>query len=550
MNHTCAQCHKNFLIRDQDRDFYTMMKSPLPLYCPDCRVMRRLAFRNERTLYKRTCDLCQKEIISVYPIDTSFPVYCHTCWWSDKWNPHDFALDYDANKPFLEQFKDLQSTIPRIALLVVNSINSEYTNNAGQNKDCYLVFASDTNEHCFYSRLVMRSKSCIDCTSVYDSELCYECVDCRQCFKCFFTENSQSSTDLLFCYDMKNSNNCIFSTHGRNMSYTIYNQKVTKEEFEAKKKEIFSSYENVEKAKEEFKQLKESTFVKYASQIKCENVTGDYMYNCHDGIKLFDVSDTKNCSYMADSMDHVDSMDCNNCYIKCERHYDMMSLLGGSNNKHGIYVMYCTECEYCDSCYNSQSLFGCIGLSKESYCILNKKYSKEEYILVKNQIVESMKKDGTYGQFFPPSMSPFGYNETLAKEYYPLTRDEALSFGYRWQENNTGTFGKETLTEEHIPASIVDTTESILSEILVCNECDRNYRITQGELELYHRLGIPVPHKDFECRHQNRVSKRTPRKLWQRSCMNVGCTNTFETAFSEERKEKIFCEECYKKEVL
>ena len=33
-----------------------------------------------------------------------------------------------------------------------------------------------------------------------------------------------------------------------------------------------------------------------------------------------------------------------------------------------------------------------------------------------------------WGEFFPSSISPFGYNETVAQDYYPMTREEVFSF--------------------------------------------------------------------------------------------------------------------------
>jgi hypothetical protein len=35
--------------------------------------------------------------------------------------------------------------------------------------------------------------------------------------------------------------------------------------------------------------------------------------------------------------------------------------------------------------------------------------------------------DGEWGEFFPSHVSPFGYNETVAMEYYPVDRNEALA---------------------------------------------------------------------------------------------------------------------------
>ncbi len=555
----CKTCEKEFGIRDEDLVFYEQMKSPTPQYCPDCRMMRRLAFRNERTLYKRKCDLCGENGVSLYTEGTPFPVYCHKCWWSDKWDPRDLAMNYDPSRPFLEQFKELQSKIPRIALLVIDSVRSDYTNNAGENKDCYLIFAAENNEDCSYGRLVQRCKGCVDCAFIYDSELCYECIDCRGCFKCMYSEQCQSSSDLLFCYNMRDSQNCILCTNGRHMSNAILNVKYSKEEFEKKKTEILSSYENIEEAKRQYNELKNNNIVKNAWQTKCHNTTGDYMYNCYDGVRLFDVSDAKNCSYMADAMDIKDSMDCNNFYIKCEFEYDMMGVLGGAKNKHGFYVMWCNNTEYCDSCYHSNDLFGCIRLNKESYSILNKRYDKEEYLQLREKIIESMKVDGTYGQFFPPSLSPFGYNETLAKEYFPMNRDEAIKKGFKWQEQNSGTFGKETVIEENIPKTTEDIQDTITGDILACNECGKNYKLTQTEVEFYRRMHLPVPHKDFECRHQNRMKKRNPRALWPRSCMCTNekhmnhqsgtCKENFETSYSPDRKEIVYCESCYQQEV-
>ncbi|MEI6281073.1 MAG: hypothetical protein WCP17_03715, partial [bacterium] len=58
-----------------------------------------------------------------------------------------------------------------------------------------------------------------------------------------------------------------------------------------------------------------------------------------------------------------------------------------------------------------------------------------------------------------------------------------------------------------------------------------------------------IPHKDFECRHQERISKRNPHKLWHRKCMKDGCQNEFETSYSPERPEIVYCENCYNQEV-
>src|SRR3989338_10267183 len=105
MKKTCESCKKNFEIRKEDLIFYDQVKAVPPLYCPDCRVMRRLAFRNERTFYKRPCDLCKKDIISLYPKDSPYQIYCSECWWSDKWDPKSFG--YKEIMSFLHRSQGL-----------------------------------------------------------------------------------------------------------------------------------------------------------------------------------------------------------------------------------------------------------------------------------------------------------------------------------------------------------------------------------------------------------------------------------------------------------
>ena len=433
--------------------------------------------------------------------------------------------------------------------MVLNNVRSDYTNGSAENKDCYLVFATDFCEDCMYGRLIQRSKFCVDCAFMHESELCYECIDSRNCFKCMFSEQCQTSSDLMFCYNMRDSNNCIFCTNGRHLSNAIFNVKYNKEEYEKKKAEILSSYENIEKAKKEFSELKKKTIVRFASQTKCHNVTGDYLHNCHQGVSLYDTYDSKNCSYMTDTENPMDSQDCNNFYYKSEFCYNVMGSMQMSKVKNCAFGFYSNETEYCENCYNLTSALGCSAIRKGEYMILNKTYKKEDYYELKEKIIAELKNDKTYGQFFPASLAPFAYNETLAYDFFPLTKDETIKRGFRWEDKTTGTYGKETIKKEKIPNSIEKVDEKILNEILVCEECNKNFRITQAELSFYKRMNLPLPHKDFECRHKERMSKRNPRKLWHRNCMKDGCQNEFETSYAPDRPEIVYCETCYQQEI-
>ncbi|MDA2921649.1 hypothetical protein MYX07_00090 [Patescibacteria group bacterium AH-259-L07] len=566
----CQNCKQKFTIEPEDFDFYEKVSAPAPTQCWQCRMQWRLAHRNERTLYQRTCDRCNKTIIAVYPSGTLFPVYCVTCWWSDNWDAKNYGMTYNPDKSFFEQFKALQEKVPRMALVNMRHVNSEYANMSADNKNCYLIFAAEQNEDCYYSRLIQNCRSVVDSSWIYDSELCYECVDCRKCYNCLFSERCQASTDLLFCFDVRDSHHLILCTNLRHRSYCIENKQYSKEEYEKKKQEILASYKSIEETKKHLSEFTSRTLVKYAFQTKCVRAVGDYLYNCHDAYMIFDVSNAKECAYLADAEDPIDCWDGNNIYYKPERCLEVMSALQINRCKYSSHIFICNDVEYCDNCHTCSDCFGCIGLKKGSYSILNKQYSKEEYNKTKDQIITSMKEEGVYGLFFPPSLSLFGYNETLAQDYFPLSRDKTLQKGFQWQDKEMRTRGKETIPLDKMPDTIEEADKGVLKDILVCKDCKRNYKLTPFEFSFYQKMHLPLPRKDFECRHRERFNKRTPKQIWHRKCQCAGeksdnsiykntvehfhkqdhCPNEFETTYAPERKEIVYCEKCYQDEVV
>jgi hypothetical protein len=190
--------------------------------------------------------------------------------------------------------------------------------------------------------------------------------------------------------------------------------------------------------------------------------------------------------------------------------------------------------------------------------ILNKKYSKEDYLVLKEKIIEHMKETKEYGEFFPPSVAPVYYNETQGNLYMPISKEDALNRGWQWEENLPGTFGKETISGADIPDSINDISDDYLKQIFSCTTCSKNYNLTTNELLFYRKEIIPLPRRCPNCRYKSRIDLRPVRKLWHRSCMcdksnhdhTDVCLNEFETSYSPDRTEIIYCEQCYQAEIL
>ena len=161
-----------------------------------------------------------------------------------------------------------------------------------------------------------------------------------------------------------------------------------------------------------------------------------------------------------------------------------------------------------------------------------------------------------YGEFFPIELSPFGYNETSAQEYFPLTKEQALEQGYSWKDPEPRNYQIDIKTAD-LPDNIKDVKDDIVGKVIecghkgACNEqCTEAFRIIEPELAFHRRMNLPLPRLCPNCRHYQRLKQRNPLKLWKRQCQAPGCANTFETSYAPDRPEIVYCEGCYLKEVV
>ncbi len=158
----CQNCKLEFVIEPDDFAFYEKIRVPPPTWCPECRNIRRMTWRNERTLYKRVCEKTGKQIISCFAPDSGIHVYDRDVWWSDEWNPQDYGREYDLSKPFFSQFGKLLHEIPMPSMFNSRCVRSDYGNHNGELKDSYLVFATWGGENLLYSDKIMGGKDSSD----------------------------------------------------------------------------------------------------------------------------------------------------------------------------------------------------------------------------------------------------------------------------------------------------------------------------------------------------------------------------------------------------
>lgn len=538
---TCKNCGNQFQITDWDRNFYNKINVPFPTHCLFCRSQRRQAQLNQLNLFKRKCDGTHEDIISNYPPDSPYKVYSQKYWATDNFDALKYGRDYDFSKPFFQQYAELRKVVPCASLFTdfMHDENSEYTNSAGKNRNCYMIFDSDENWDCMYSYGMNGSKSSIDCYRVQKLELCYEVVDCRNCYNCYFTYKSENCSDSIFLNNCIGCQHCIYCSNLKNKKHHVFNEPVSKERYEEIKSSL-SSHNNLMHKLEKFYKFRLHFPQRYMRGFSNEDVSGDHLVHCknvHDSFDSMYLWDGKYCNQIF--IKGKDFMDCDECG-ESELVYE------STNVAYNCYNMrFCVQCmqqanshTYCYYCMGGHDLFGCVGIKRNEYCILNKKYSKEEYEELIPKIIEHM--GPQYGEFFPIDTSSFPYNLTMAQDRFPLTKEQALQKGYTWRDEDPKEYREQ---KYEIPDDIKDVPETIKNEILSCMECGRNYKIMPLEFNLYKRLNLPIPRNCFYCRNKARRINRNERKLYDRTCQKCGME--IKTTYSSTQPEIVYCEKCY-----
>ncbi len=547
---SCLHCGTSFTVLPDDLALLKKLSPvigdvpypfPPPTLCPECRQQRRMSFRNERHLHRRKCDVTGQDIISVFPAGSPYTVCEKNHWYSDKFDPFAYGRPFDFNRPFFEQFKELTLAVPLPSLRVELSENCEFNNDMRACQNCYLCMRTHQSQNLMYTYRGNKSSDCVDCTQVTKCEHLYECVECVKCQQSrylFFCIDCASSAFLLDC---RNCLDCFMCCNLRSKRHCFLNEQLTKEAYDAKLKEFnFSSRKMVTLAKKMYEDIRKKAIRRALMISSSEDVTGDNILESKHCHACFGVQGCRDGRYLWDVKLHSDAMDEYSGGRDSELMYettassgsfDVQCSLRASDSQHIRYSYFLTSCKH---------LFGCVGLRRSEYCIFNKQYSKEEYEVLAVKIIAHMKRTKEYGEFFPASLSPFAYNETVAHEYFPLTEQAAKKLGYRWREDEPRS-GKEQIYT--VPDTITTVQDDVTQQTLRCETCKKNYKIVAQELAFYREHSIPVPSQCPDCRHLARFHMKNPPRLRAGTCGK--CEKDIETSFPIDCPEIIYCERCY-----
>lgn len=568
----CQNCTSAFTIEDADIGFYRDMQVPLPTFCPACRFQRRLAHINTRNLYPRSLKPDEAPVISMYSQDKEFNVVNDRDWHNnDHFDFFSFGKAYDFEQSFFAQFRRLWKVVPlpHLQRAYATFENSDYCNAASELKNCYLMINADNIEECMYGFVAEECKFCVDFSFSNKSELCYEAVNLENCYGCLFCDDCENCNGLQWCQDCVGCTDCFGCIGLRHKKNHLFNVELSKEDYEREMaKRRNSSWCAQQKNREECRQFFLTQPRKGMKGRNNESVDGDYIYQSRDVHESFMVKKAEHCKF-GHFMSYITS-GTNYAYdytmfgVTADHMYECSWCgLSVNNLKFCIWNYGAADMEYCIGCHYSKNLFGCIGLRHKQYCILNKQYTQAEYEkmlpLIKQQMmrmpyIDSKGSEYRYGEFFPVELSPFDYNQTLAREFSPLTKTEVLSQSYGWHETKERP-PLDAIRSQDLPDHIQDITEGTVAKPILCkayeddpakameHHCTQYFKIIPQELAFYKRMGLALPKYCHNSRHFHRLQHINPFRLWDRPCGN--CGKDMQTTYAPDRPETVLCDECY-----
>lgn len=531
MQKTCTSCSASFEVTDDDLAFYDKVSPvfggqkyliPPPTHCPQCRMQRRLAFRNQMYVFRCTSAATGKQMFSRWPDTVSFPVYENDYWHDGDWNPLSYGRSFDFTRSFFEQIKDLYDQTPKTALAAIPEwINSDYCNNATNIKNCYLVFGATDAEDCMCCELTWYSRDCLECSTVLHSELCYDCVSCYRCYDLQSSRFCYDCTSSYFLMNCRSCTNCFGCVNLRHQQYCFFNEQLTQQEYEKRLSEIdLSSYTQRQRVEQTCIDFFHQHPRPHASNTQVEDVSGDFITESkavHNSFYVSDAENVQHCYYLygkvKDCMDH--SLYGNSAELNYE------TVIGGGNAMHLLFCAGCfntvSDLTYCIDSHYTHHCFGCCSMRRNQYCILNTQYTEAEYNDLVPKIIEYMKSTGEWGEFFPMALFQLPYNKSLAQRFFPLSKEEVQSKGLAWYEEDVTTLSASAECQE-----IPDTPQQPQSFIARSPFSGKPYRISVQEIEMCKKLHVPLPRGCYDERMEKRAEILGGMKLYDRVCAKTG----------------------------
>jgi len=460
--------------------------------------VKQIASRQPNVFYK------VNGLVSRFPeSDRIGNVVKYSQYYEQEWNSYINGHPYDPSRPFFEQWKELWMNVDATNMInFFMSENSDYGDVVSKSRNVYLsTYVVNGNEDVVYSYGVKDNCSRIFNSSIISDgcENIYNSLGVSHSFEIIYSRYIANSSHIWFSTNLQGCSHCLFCNGLENKSYCISNKQYSKEEYLELKQQYLS-----EKGK--FHDYYEQICRIPSQHVASSNVSGHYAIESHDVENAYfpyRVNTWRNLINVGGSEGNTDIYDvvnggwpelhniCGVNGIAINTQYAYLSC--HIPNCHNVY--YCFYSESCSYC------LWCIGLKNKEYCIFNKQYSREERHQKVNEIFENMEQSGEFGEFFPSSINPFYFNDTVAALIEDFDRDEIVGDWYMRRDEEIKVDIPEWMdVVSHSELSSFEQTvdanytidESILKKVIRDEEW-HNYRIIKMEYDFLIKYWLPLP---------------------------------------------------------
>ena len=602
--HNCIWCDEEFPLFEKEKKFLDKNDFPVSELCFDCRIRNMIMRRNDKKLFWRKSDKSWKKILSLFSDNYNWKVYDYSEYDKEEgfWNIN-FQIPESWN--YLETYYKLLKKVPRSGTDIFwSNENIWYCNRAWYLKNSYYSFRCfGDSEDIYFSAIISGSKDVYNSSDVYSSSIVSDSVRIHNSYKVFHSDDIHDSKKIYFCYDLKNCEDCIFSSNQVWKKYLIFNKQYSEEEYNKMKNDFIEStwsYNIYNWFVNKYYDLLSRSIKKATNNIWSEKSFWDQLDNSKSSIYCFWVLWPEDCINS-----HIWFPSPQKSVFSSYWFWQIESMYFSSWSWPETNCYFSMNTENWSDTYHSQKLKNCknslfcFWIQDQEYSIFNKRYEKEEYKKNFQKIKNDMIQSWFRWKFFSPEKSPFTINDTILGEDFPLRKiifvknynwedfddlqsleryEEILDEDWKWDiyilepdkliskaildlywKQKMKTTWRTKESEVNIPEwiklinyddlvdDIMDVDNTILEDAIICKDSKRPFRIVKKELEFYKKYNIPLPriHPDIRIKEKN---KRKP-KIW---LYLVKCNKCNEETLSVHRWDKwykIYCESCYNKEI-
>jgi hypothetical protein len=531
LSQSCAVCGERFDITPDALSFLARVSPtfasglavPPPTRCPLCRLQRRMAHRNQ-IYVRRTALSSGEEAFSMHMTAVPFPVLKSREWWGEEgWRAEEFGRPFDFSRSFFEQWRELRDAVPRPAVNVdeYSMENSSYCNNAHSLKNCYFVFDANSCEDCLCLESSLNCRDCIEGSVLKDCELCYDCAHCVRCYELQSATHCHDCARSRYLFNCRGCEDCVGCVNLRRAQYCVFNEQRSKDEYLAfvSALDLGSGRGRLQFSRkfEEFRRRFPQPHLFGAQLEDCSGNLLSRASHVHESC-IIDNAERLRCCFAVGQ----ETADCQDFTIwgqGAELVYEA-AVCG-----HGVFrLLFCFNCWngaseliYCDSCHGSQHCFGCVGLLKRRFCVLNRQYLEDEYHELVPRIVSHMRSSGEWGEFFPAQLSAAPYNCSLAQRYFPMTEEECLSRGLGWYEARSPEAAGALCA-----ADLPDRVPEEDSPLVVRSSGGKIFGISAQEIRRLRRMRAPLPLYPYDERMNQRMQRLGGIRMYPRVCDRSG----------------------------